>query len=553
MFMRAGYNWSHWSEDQGHFMLMSEGAVLMPFQSYQYGRSANNEFDVCNLLRFGHPANRYPHSWPDANVLDHAFGPSVDYAWLSVGFPDWYIDPGTNPDFAPPANAPVGKGQLRPLAEGVEQQPGAFTWDRQVVFVKRQDDAGTDFFVFRDAANGAGKLASWMNFNLIGTREDVAVKGDRLTVATEWPVTLNMQFPGAGPLAPDLDEQRFNISGWGGGVGLQAFRDGKPVSRNWVQGDGSTFTAPASQNVFERHVLLRIPQPAGLDRIWLLWPGRDGGTSPELKTMAPGVLKIVSAGETVYVFLDARHLDYADDDVVFAGRAGTVRLRGGKVTLSLLGGPGRVGYRGHVIAGGASFERTLAVGDLKPGVHPEPSSVAVPAFAPRLSGHGETAPGVVKAEADGVVEYLADAAVPVDFADGGVRIRAARASVTIAPDGIRLMALSGGYAELVVGNVAVRGVGPFDLTFRDDAIRGKVEGDARTLVCTWPQDITRPMYRMDGRRWYAGFGDNHTIVKGTETPQFAIAFGVDEGRHEVEIAEWTYPALPAVPERVAVK
>jgi hypothetical protein len=54
---------------------------------------------------------------------------------------------------------------------------------------------------------------------------------------------------------------------------------------------------------------------------------------------------------------------------------------------------------------------------------------------------------------------------------------------------------------------------------------------------------------MDGERWCAGFADEHSLYKGTTTPQFAVAFGVSAGPHEVKIAEWEWPAMPPVPRR----
>jgi len=79
-----------------------------------------------------------------------------------------------------------------------------------------------------------------------------------------------------------------------------------------------------------------------------------------------------------------------------------------------------------------------------------------------------------------------------------------------------------------------------------------VAGRARTLVTTWPADITRPAFHMDGARYFAGWADDHCIAKGTPTPQFAVAFGVTDGSHEVEVAEWQYPPLPPAPPRQAL-
>ena len=129
---------------------------------------------------------------------------------------------------------------------------------------------------------------------------------------------------------------------------------------------------------------------------------------------------------------------------------------------------------------------------------------------------------------------------------------AAEPQVTAEGDAIRFVAPAAEYVKLTHGNVGVRGVGPFDLTFTPAGITGTVDGDIRTLVTTWPEQITRPGYWMDGVRWCAGFADEHSITKGTKTPQFGIAFGVSAGKHAVKIAEWEWPALPPAPARATL-
>jgi len=117
---------------------------------------------------------------------------------------------------------------------------------------------------------------------------------------------------------------------------------------------------------------------------------------------------------------------------------------------------------------------------------------------------------------------------------------------------VRFVVAEHKYVELQHGNIGVRGVGPFDLTFTPDGITGKVDGDIRTIVTTWPDKITRPMYHMDGVLWYAGFADEHSITKGTTAPQFSLAIGVSAGVHEVKISEWDWPAMPPAPVRAAL-
>ena len=159
MLLRCGFQWSHWTVDPGHFILFSKGAVLVPDQPFQYGESTDPTFDWANTIRFGHAENSWPHGWGDSTVLDHAFGPSVDYAWASTGFPDWFITPGVSPKWE---NTPgVTEAGARKLDATPGQREGAFTWNRQVMFLKGQTAASPNYFVMRDSMPGDGKLASY--------------------------------------------------------------------------------------------------------------------------------------------------------------------------------------------------------------------------------------------------------------------------------------------------------------------------------------------------------------------------------------------------------
>ena len=128
----------------------------------------------------------------------------------------------------------------------------------------------------------------------------------------------------------------------------------------------------------------------------------------------------------------------------------------------------------------------------------------------------------------------------------------AEPSIIAEGDTVRFIAPAPVYVKLTHGNVGVRGVGPFDLTFTPAGITGKVDGDIRTIVTTWPDQIIRPMYHMDGVRWYAGFADEHSIIKGTTAPQFSLAIGVSAGSHTVKISEWEWPEMPPAPARAMV-
>ena len=118
---------------------------------------------------------------------------------------------------------------------------------------------------------------------------------------------------------------------------------------------------------------------------------------------------------------------------------------------------------------------------------------------------------------------------------------------------VRFVVPDRAYARLAAGSVAVRGLGPFDLTFTPTGIKGRVDGKLRSLACTWPEGVVRPMFRLDGARYLAGWADDHSVSKGTKTPQFALAFAVTDGAHEVTVSEWEFPPLPPVPGRQALR
>jgi hypothetical protein len=498
LYLRSGYHWSHWNQDQGNLMCYAKGAVLLPPQPYQYGGPTDPAFPDKNFMRFGDPKNDLPHSWPDSNILDARFGESVDYAWHSTGYPDWYFSPGCRPGF----------GEPRPRAEAAGTTDGEFTWDRQVAFLKSQNLKGANYFVIRDSVSGPGKAASWWNLNIPGRKKHLTMTGEKVAVDTEWPTKLDLLFPGRpnpvfemneNRLPTDYSEAHFSFS--------RTPAEGEVISRDYVMDDGAgtpvrweEWTGQRKQNPAwwdyyisiahnpaayvgsryafmkqlgfrEQQVTLRLPGAPGQEVTWVLYPRGAGEAAPTATQLAPGVTKIVTGEGTDYVFLSTTPFTYTVEGLVFEGTAGAIRVpKGGK--------PALVFSTGH-----------------KP----------------------KTEPRVV--------------------ADG---------------DKVRFIVTEPVYVNLSHGNVGVRGVGPFDLTFTPEGITGNVDGGTRTIVCTWPEKIVRPGYWMDGVRWCAGFADEHSIYKGTATPQFGLAFGVSAGKHTVKIAEWEWPALPPAPARADV-
>ncbi len=556
MFLRSGNNWSHWPEDQGHMILMSRGATLLPFQPYQYWGVKNKDFEDKNTLRFGHPENKMPHAWPDASVLDHSFGDSVDYAWSYVGFPDWYINPGATPEFGGIVDAPVGKGGLRKLADGIEQKQGAFDWNRQVMFMKGKNADSPNYFVINDSTNGDGKLANWFYLNLLGTKENVKTTGNNIMVDTEWPVKLDLRFPQQQALTPEFYEEIQPVA-LAGYVGPSWWSKTAPISPNWVKQDGSPLPPNPKDGFWEKHTMVRIAGAPGSVYLWVIYPRKTDEPAPVITPLATGAVKIEHPEGIDYIFLSPTPLSYKGNGVIFEGSAGAVRIsKEGTVTMVLTNGHGKVGYNGTIINSSSPFEKKFTANELKPGESVIPAPATTISLTSQLTGHKDIATGLKKAQKDDMVEYIVDAGkstTNVIAVDGNVKIDANKAVVYSDAKSVRIIVSDNNYTKISVGNVAVRGVGPFDLTFTADKITGKVEGQTRTIAATWPEKITRPMYHMDGDRWYAGWADDHSIAKGTATPQFGIAFGVTAGKHTVEVSEWTYPQLPSVPEKAAVK
>lgn len=559
LFLRSGFNWSHWNEDQGHLVLLSRGATLLPFQPYQYWSVKSAEFDDHNTIRFGHPENRFPHAWPDSNILDHAFGNRVDYAWSSTGFPDWYIEPSAAPEWRGDLQSAAGNGIRRKLADVPGQQQGAFTWDRQVLFLKGRTGTSPNYFVVRDSISGDGQLASWLCLNLLGTKADVQPQPGRLVVDTEWPVKLDVRFPllETAPV-PEFHEENQYVS-LGGWSGPSWWRTPGTLSKNWVKQDGSPLPPDAQKDFFERHTLLRLAAAPGAGYTWMIYPRTAAEPEPKVSAPAPGVVKIEHPEGTDYAFLAPAPMSCATGDVLFSGCAGAVRVgRDGTVTLALTGGRGKVGYKGTVLTGTAPFERSFAAADLKPGEQAMPPPVAESAAPePLAAGVTQTAPGVAFAATGERVVCHVDPAAAGGNVTGvfgrALRVEAqGRASIVADGATVRFTVPEAAYVRLSVGNVGVRGCGPFDLTFTPEGITGTVAGRMRSLVVTWPEQLTRPMFHLDGQRWYAGWADDHAVSKGTATPQFAIAFGVTDGAHTVEVGEWTHPALPPAPTRAAL-
>lgn len=539
MLLRCGFNWSHWYIDQGQMVLMSRGSILLPCQPYAYWTSPKKkEFDLYNLIRFGDKSNEYPYDWPDDNILDYAFGPTVDYAWASIGIPDWFIDPSINPKLKGKLPPTVVTGMERKLDPAYQQKQGAFEWNRQVMFLKGKTADSPNYFVIRDTMPGDGKLASWFFLNFLGTEKNVAVTGNQIHNDTQWPVDLDVVFPDRKKLAPAFyqENQRFN----------RKLRRKSISVRDWKKNK-------------EQHVILRIASVPGEGYFWVMYPRTADEAAPKIKRMAPGVLQIKQPEGTDYVFVSPSHFSFKGKlfnarGIAFEGSTGSVRIQKDRVILALTGGEGRVAWKGYELKGRAPLEKTFLFHAKTKKEMPTPKiRFPLPAL-PATSTVRKPAPGVSICTRGGITSLQMDAPdQPVSFRDKTFQIYARRAFIEQRPDSVRFVAPDAVYVKLIAGTVGIRGLGPFDLTFTRTAITGNVAGRQRSLAMTWPEDLTRPMFHLDKRRWFAGWADDHCIGKNWPTPQFAISVGVLAGKHTMRVEEWTYPELPPSPPRREVR
>ena len=534
MMFHSGYSWSHHIANQASMTLYSKGAVAIPGQPYQYygvnrlGKEGVPGFAWLhdNCVRFGHPDNKEIFAWPDANILAAAFGPNADYAHASTGYPEWYKD--TN---------------------------GSFTHDRQVVFMKGRTGKSPNYFVVRDTVNGPGRLSQWWNMNLIGRKEWIRVDGQTIQARTASSNTLDLIFangdPGKLELAEDepaeIGHRFWAISDFG-----KFWKDGEPLPEFWVRKDGAPVGAMSGEirgmEFWEQHVLLRIPGPPSGEFFYVVYPRSPGEKAPVVTRLAAGALKVETGESTDYVFLSTEPMNYNHDGLEFTACAGTVRAKSDGAVVALLTGAGRVAYRGAGIESETPVERSLARN--AKGIE----RIAPPSFdmavAPALTGHGELTPGIRKAVVGDATEYLVASDAPVRHVDGNVSVSARRARLLLGKNATRVVVADSTYACITAGSVAVRGYGPFDLTFTASNVTGVVEGATRTLVTSLPPQITKAMYLLDGQRHLSGIPDTAPGQDVGQKPHFAHALGVTAGRHALEVREWTNPGVPPKPPRV---
>jgi len=550
MLIRSGFDWSHWYIDQGHIVIMSRGSVLLPYQPYAYWsanvKKKSKNFDYYNLLRFGETSNEFPYDWPDGNVLDHTFGKSVDYAWISTGIPDWFINPSINPKLKNRLPANVVTGQLRKLDSKFKQKEGAFDWNRQIMFMKGKTANSPNYFVIRDSMQGDGQLSNYFFLNLLGTEKNIIIKNNDIHLNTEWPVEADIIFPDRKKLNPEFYSEKEKLD-------MHNIVSKNPVKiRDWFDIKGNPMPKELvksrgyAKSGLEQHTILRLTGKPGSGYTWIVYPRKKTEAMPKVSSPAEGVVNVQHPEGNDYIFISTSQLKYSKNNIIFEGKSGSIRINDKTVTLILTGGAGKIGYKGCIYNAVAPFEKVIPISKLSQEEKTHPANKTAIKLPVREKNSKEIAPGVFLNEKNKISKYFVTGkVVSVVYADKNITVDARNAYIEKTPEYIRFITPDTTYVKLTVGNTGVRGIGPFDLTFRKNKITGKVEGKTRTIVTTWPENIVRPMFKLDNIRYFAGWADDHCVSKDTKAPQFAIAFGVLNGKHNVLIDEWTFPPLPA--------
>ncbi len=484
-YVRSGFAWSHWNANQGHLVFYANGVPLLPGQGYQYyGRNRADKPGVpgfaahnANVVVFGHPENGMDYGWPDSAIVDAAITPDADYLWSSTGYPDWYTTPGRDVKWN-------GGQPTHRLQDGLAQTEGAFTADRQVLFVKGREPGERSYLVVRDTANGVGRLAQWWNLNLLGRTTDLTLDAKDRTLRYRSPLGIEAAFvfadDGALTLETAEDEPRTTAGmGYTGTSFHDLWKEGETLPPVWVDKDGKPFgPKPARfEQPFEQRVLVRMARPAGSEWFWVLYPLTPGEKPPRVERLADGVLRVGKGASSDLILLGPKPFEHRSNNVTFEGMAGIARA-------------------------GAPLQVL----------------------------------GVTQA-----VELAFDGVLPVDTHEGPITVEAPQGA---ASERVRIRVADASYARVSVGTVAVRGCGPFDLTCTPTNIVGTVDGAIRTIACSTPRELVRTMYHMDGIRYLHGMADEPSPHKAASTPQLSLAFGVTAGPHAVRIEVWRNPGNP---------
>jgi hypothetical protein len=343
MLFRAGINWGHWDTDALNTILYGKGAPLSPGTGYQYywGAGSQDEIIYHNRVKVG--AYHQPEIFGrvDTAITDYGFGPSADYAVASRYYP----------------------------AEVFADKKGEMRWNRHVLFVKSATPAGANYFVMRDTfPGGEGRPTWWTWMNLDGA-EKVSVDGAAFDPKA---VPFNKLDEAAMPAKTGRSLEM--KTAYGAGTGFWFAGDPLTIRARmtWDYSQGGRLRMPNDWfpkfTPKETKTTIEAIAKPGADYYYVVYPHKDNEAMPPCTDMGNGGLKISTPEATDYVFVSDTPLTFNDENVVFTGKAGAVRVYADRVTLCLNSGHGTVGYKGAIFEGDGPFERTVKLADLKAGV-----------------------------------------------------------------------------------------------------------------------------------------------------------------------------------------
>lgn len=474
MLFRIGNNWGHWDTDPLNVVLYGQGAPLSSGTGYQYigGLLTDNNSIYHNQVKVGQYDLQEVFGRVDNELRDYGFGPSADYAVAARYYPP----------------------------EVFHDKGGETWWSRHVMFLKSPRPAGPSYFVMRDTFESATPRPTWWTWLNLEGADKISVDGQPFR-AEDYPVNQTIPADKLVARAGQTVEMRtdFGADTWFWFADTRTFRPrftvnyGSQGRHGLGQNDFPNVPATETKTVFEA-----LGRP-GEDFFYVVFPRPTGAAAPTVSKLAEGVLKVVTAESTDYVFESAKPLAFSQDGVEFTGKAGAVRVFADRVALCLNGGSGKIGYKGCVVSGHGPFERVVALADLKAG----------------------------ETKIEGGYEKTWQR---VDLGEG----------LTVHAEGPFTAKLEDGSTGLTAGKT----------------IRIQTEGRARQVFVTKPGWMEWVDYRLDGRGVMACWTDFPASGWGKYKNSALIALTVPEGKHELAVAKLQYPEVwtrPFVPTIQAAK
>ena len=268
--LRQGYVQSHWTPDQGTFVLYSLGQCLAPATGWTYDPTPEG-MARDSQVAFGERIPWHEHGRVDTFIRDYGSTPSVGY----LGGVQTYR-----------------RSQRQLLDE-------PFDWHRQVLMVRSPDVRGPNYVLLRDTAVGNNLPRTWWHQWLQTKAESVKPITNGLRASFPDGVMLDLLFLHRNGVKAEVNSGSFRE--YPGEDYCQVTIDAKPG---------------------EDYFVLFYPYKAG----------RPGLKSTEL--VAPGLARIVTPESEDYVFAAVeKPVTWAGKQVQIDGYAGMVRIKGGKAEM----------------------------------------------------------------------------------------------------------------------------------------------------------------------------------------------------------------------------